>query len=479
MNRPIRRVALVCFVLFTVLMLNVTYNVVVRQSSLNADARNRRVRDAEFAQDRGPILAGQVQIARTEPSDGQFAFQRVYDQPYLYAPITGYYSYDHGSTALEAKYSSKLAGTDDSQFVRRVLDVATGEKPKGASVETTIVPAAQEAAFAGLDGKKGAVVASDPKTGAILAMVTTPSFDPNTIGSHDLSASNKAYARLADDPARPLSNRATREIYPPGSVFKLVTASAALENGRPVDQPVDSPAQLTLPGTQAQLGNDAPCGGSQVTMEQALAVSCNTAFANLALEVGPDKMRDQSEKFGFGTQPLTDLNAVASRYPDEMNDAQLAMTGIGQYDVAATPLQINMVTSAIANHGQLYRPYVVETVRASNLSPIETHRPDLMGKPLSGENADALASMMETVVDEGTGTNAQISGVDVGGKTSTAQSDPSRPPYALFTSFARNDDGEPVVAVTVFVEDAGVDRSQVSGGGLAAPIARDVMESLL
>lgn len=479
MNRPIRRVAVVCMVMFTMLLLNATYNIVVRQSGLNADSRNRRVRDAEFAQDRGPILAGQEQIARSEPSDGTFGYQRLYDQPYLYAPITGYYSYDHGNTSLEANYSSKLAGTDDSQFVRRTLDLATGEQPKGASVETTIIPAAQQAAYNGLEGKKGAVVAMDPQTGAILAMVSTPSFDPNAIASHDLQEANESWSQLAEDPNNPLTNRATREIYPPGSVFKLVTAAAALENGHPADAPIDSPEQLRLPGTQTDLGNDTYCGGNQVSMEQALKVSCNTAFANLALEVGEDEMRAKAEEFGFGTQPLADLNAVASRYPTEMNDAQLAMTGIGQYEVAATPLQMTLVASAIANRGQLYRPYVVGTVRASNLSPIETHRPDLMSRPLSGENADALAGMMETVVTEGTGTNAQISGATVGGKTSTAQSAPDRPPYAWFTSFAKDDEGTPKIAVTVFVEDAGVSRSEVSGGGLAAPIARDVMESVL
>lgn len=479
MNRPIRRVAMVTMVLFTVLLLNLSYNVVVRQSTLNADPRNRRVRDAEFAQDRGPILAGQEQVARTVPSDGDFAFQRTYDQPYLYAPVTGYYSYDHGSTALESSYSSKLAGTDDSQFVRRVLDIATGEKPTGASVETTINPAAQQAAYRGLEGKKGAVVASDPTTGAILAMVTTPSYDPNVIAQHDLAAANKAYQQLADDPGNPLTNRATREIYPPGSVFKLVTAAAALENGRPVDQLIDSPAELTLPGTRTQLGNETNCGGTQITMEQALKVSCNTAFANLALELGEDKMREQAEAFGFESRPLPDLNAVASRYPTDMNDAQLAMTGIGQFDVAATPLQMNMVTSAIANEGRLYRPYIVDTVRASNLRPIQTTRPDLMGRPVSEQTATEVADMMRAVVESGTGTTAQISGVDVGGKTGTAQSAPDRPPYAWFTAFARDDQGTPKVAVTVFVEDADVARSEIAGGALAAPIARDVMESVL
>lgn len=479
MNRPIRRVAVVCMVMFAALLLNTTYNIVVRQPGLNADPLNRRVRDAEFAQDRGPILAGQEQIARTEPSTGDFAFQRVYDQPYMYAPVTGFYSYDHGSTSLESSYSAKLAGTDDSQFVRRVLDIATGEKPTGASVETTLDPAAQRAAYNGLEGKKGAVVAVDPQTGAILAMVSTPSFDPNAMATHDLQASSDAWRRLADDPNNPLTNRGTREIYPPGSVFKLVTAAAALENGRKVDQLIDSPNTLRLPNTQIDLGNETACGGAQVTMEQALAVSCNTAFANLALEIGEEKMRQQAEAFGFGSRPLPELNAVASRYPTDMDQAQLAMSGIGQYDVATTPLQMTMVTSAIANHGQLYDPYIVSTVRANNLSPIETHRPQLRGRPVSAQNADSLASMMETVVESGTGTNAQIAGAAVGGKTGTAQSAPDRPPYAWFTSFARDSEGTPKVAVTVFVEDANIQRSEIAGGRLAAPIARDVMESVL
>lgn len=479
MNRPIRHVAVACMVMFTLLLLNTTYNIVVRQSELNADPRNRRVRDAEFAQDRGAILAGQEQIARSEPSSGDFAFQRVYDQPYLYAPVTGYYSYDHASTALEASYSSKLAGTDDSQFVRRILDVATGEKPKGASVQTTINPAAQQAAYDGLDGRKGAVVASDPRTGAILAMVSTPGFDPNEVASHDLQEANEAWAQLADDPDHPMTNRATREIYPPGSVFKLVTAAAALENGRPVDQLIDSPTTLTLPNTTTELGNDSNCGGEQIDLEQALAVSCNTAFANLGLEMGPDALRNQAEEFGFGSRTLPELNAVASSFPAEMDEAQLAMSSIGQFEVAATPLQINMVTSAIANDGQLYNPYLVDTVRAANLSPIETNRPELRNRPLSAENANALADMMVTTVESGTGTNAQISGTDVGGKTGTAQSAPDRPPYAWFTSFARGDDGQPAVAVTVFVEDADMERSEIGGNAVAAPIARDVMESVL
>ena len=479
MNRPIRRVAIVTLIMFGLLLGNQTYTIVFRQDALNNEPTNRRTRDEEFAQDRGPIMVGQTQIAQTVPSDDQFRFQRVYPEGPMYAPITGFYSYDQGRAGLESSMNRELSGTADSQFVRRFLDSLTGEVPTGASVETTINARAQEAAYEGLGDQKGAVVALDPRTGAVLALATSPSYDPNLIADHDLSAAREAYVELIEDPDAPMANRAAREIYPPGSVFKLVTAAAALENGMTTETLVDSPAQLRLPQTTIDLGNQVPCGGSRITIEQALKVSCNTAFANIALTLGADTMREQAEKFGFGSRPLPALNAVASRYPDDPNPPQTALTGIGQYDVATTPLQMAMVTAAIANGGQLYDPHIVARVRASNLSVIEATTPQLRSTPMSRPNADALAKMMVTVVESGTGTNARISGHTVGGKTGTAQSAPDRPPYAWFTSYALDDSGQPVVAVAAFVESADVERSEIGGNRLAAPIAREVMEAVL
>ncbi|OYO25088.1 cell division protein FtsI [Enemella dayhoffiae] len=479
MNRPIRRVAIVAMLMFGLLLANGTFTMVVRQDSLNANAQNRRTRDEEFAQDRGPIMAGQTQIAQTAPSKDQFQFQRSYPEAKLYAPITGYYSYDHARSGLEASMNRELAGTADSQLIRRVLDTVTGQKPTGASVETTINPKAQRAAAEALGNRKGAVVAMDPRTGAVLAMVTSPSYDPNLIASHDIRAANRAYQDLASDTDRPMANRAAREIYPPGSIFKLVTAAAALENGRRPEGQVASPERLRLPQTSYDLTNDSDCGGANVTIDQALKVSCNTAFANLGLELGADKLRAQAEKFGFGSRPLTELNAVASRYPDNPNLPETALTAIGQHDVAATPLQMTMVTSAIANNGDLYEPYLVSTVRGSNLTPIETRKPRLKGRTMSADNAKLLAEMMQHVVTDGTGQNAQIRGVKVGGKTGTAQSDPKRPPYAWFTSYALDSSGQPAVAVTAFVEDANIQRSDIAGGRVAAPIAKSVMEAVL
>jgi penicillin-binding protein A len=478
MNKPIRRVAFVAMIMFALLLANSTYMIIFRQPTLDTQPQNRRVRDAEFAQNRGAILAGgRTEIAKTVSAKDRFKYQRVYPDDELYAAITGFYSYDRGSSALESTYNAQLSGTDDALFVRRLIDLATNKTPKGASVQTTIVPEIQEAAATALGNQKGAVVALDPKTGAVLAMVTSPSFDPNDIASHDIEAAGKAYDRLASNPQHPMSNRAAREIYPPGSTFKLVTAAAALADGKTPDSLVEAPDRLKLPGTRVSLPNSSDCGGAKITMTQALKVSCNTAFANLGLEVGEDKLRDQAQLFGFDRRHLADLKGVASQFPDKLDDAQLALSAIGQYDVAASPLQMAMVSAAIANDGVLMDPYIVSTVRAQDLQPIQTHKPDALSTAMTPENAKELQQMMSVVVSEGTGRNAQIPGVEVGGKTGTAQSDPKRKPFAWFTSFAPLDD--PKIAVAVIVEDADIPRNDIAGGLVAAPIARATMQAAL
>ena len=465
-------------VMFALLLANGTYMMIFRQSSLAAQPQNRRVRDAEFAQNRGAILAaGKTEIAKTVPAKDRFKYQRVYPEGKLYAPITGFYSYDRASSALESTYNAQLSGTDDALFVRRLIDMATNRTPEGASVQTTIVPKIQKAATDALGNQKGAVVALDPKTGAVLALVTSPTYDPNDIASHDIEAAGKAYDRLASDSQHPLSNRAAREIYPPGSTFKLVTAAAALEDGKTPDSTVKSPDRLKLPNTRVFLPNSSNCGGTEITITQALKVSCNTAFANLGLEVGEDKLREQAQAFGFDQRHLDDLGGVASQFPDKLNKAQLALSSIGQYDVAASPLQMAMVSAAIANDGVLMDPYIVSNVRSHDLKPIETHEAQVLSKAMTPENAKELQQLMAAVVSEGTGHNAQIPGVEVAGKTGTAQSDPKRKPFAWFTSFAPVDD--PKVAVAVIVEDADIPRNDIAGGRVAAPIAKAVMEAAL
>ena len=473
MNASIRRTAIVASVLFLALLVNVSVVQLWRQSSLSADDRNRRVLDAEFAQNRGAILAGDTQIATTTPIKDRFQYQRSYPQGSLYATVTGWYAYDFGRSGLESKYSTELAGTASSQTLDRLVDMFTGATPVGATIQTTINPKLQQVAAQQLAGKKGAVVALDPKTGAILAMVSTPTYDPNTLATHDLTAARAAWTALNADPTKPLSDRGTREIYPPGSTFKLVTAATALENGMAADTLINTPSQLTLPNSTSVLGNEgSACGNTQQTMDRALQLSCNTAFANLGAQLGAAKIQAQAEKFGFNTTPMTDVNAAKSQFPTKLDAAQTMLSSIGQYDVAASPLQMAMVVSAICNDGVLKTPYLVSEIRSADLKVLYRHGPDDK-QALSSGSAQALQQMMVNVVQKGTGTAAQVSGVVVGGKTGTAQTDLTKNPYAWFVSFAKNPD----IAIAVFIEDANVARTDIAGGALAGPIAKALIQA--
>ena len=473
MNASIRRTAIVASVLFLALLVNVSVVQMWRQGSLSADNRNRRVLDAEFAQNQGAILAGDTQIATTTPIKDRFQYQRSYPQGSLYATVTGWYAYDFGRSGLESKYSTELAGTASSQTLARLVDLFTGATPVGATIQTTINPKLQQVAAQQLAGKKGAVVALDPKTGAILAMVSTPTYDPNTLATHDLTAARAAWTALNADPTKPLSDRGTREIYPPGSTFKLVTAAAALENGMAADTLLNTPSQLTLPNSTSVLGNEgSACGNTQQTMDRALQLSCNTAFANLGAQLGAAKIQAQAEKFGFNTTPMTNINAAKSQFPTKLDAAQTMLSSIGQYDVAASPLQMAMVAAAICNDGVLKTPYLVSEIRSADLKVLYRHGPDDK-QAMSSSSAQVLQQMMVNVVQKGTGTAAQVSGVVVGGKTGTAQTDLTKNPYAWFVSFAKNPD----IAIAVFIEDANVARTDIAGGALAGPIAKALIQA--
>ena len=486
MNKPIRTMSIFCLLLFAALLLNSTYLQYVEAGDLNSRSDNKRVRDAEFSHKRGAIVAGGTSVAESRPVDDQYKYQRVYKQPRKYAPLTGYYSYIYGRSAVESSQNGILSGSDPRLFVNRVVDMLGNSQPKGGSVSLTIDPRAQTAAYDGLRAlgrnAEGSVIALDPTTGKVLAMVSNPTYDPNRLASHRFSSVQQAWDELNGTRNRPLLNRGIQEVYPPGSTFKLVTAAAALASGQYTpDTEVKGGASLDLPLTTTDLVNDngSTCGGDPITLTHALEVSCNVSFGDIGLRLGADALREQAEKFGFDQTYLNDLNGqVRSRFPTDPDEPQTALSAIGQFDVAATPLQMAMVAAGIANNGTVMRPYVVDEVQAPDLSRLDKTRPEAFrSNAVSSSVARDLTQMMIEVVDRGTGATAQIPGIKVAGKTGTAQSSPERPPYAWFVSFAPADD--PQVAVAVLVEDAGVARNAISGSGLAAPIAKRVMEAVI
>ncbi|MEU4605086.1 penicillin-binding transpeptidase domain-containing protein [Kribbella sp. NPDC023972] len=481
MNSAIRRLALAAIILMLALMANSTYLQAFRAGELNARNDNRRVRDSQFSVDRGPILIGSTPIAQSKPSNDRFQFQRTYASGPVYAPVTGYYSYLYGRAGIELTQNSELNGSDPSMAFRRVIDVITNRRQQGASVTLTLNAAAQQAAYAGLAGKTGAVVALEPKTGRVLALVSRPSYDPNKLASHDLDDVGAAWKQLNEASSKPMSNRAIKELYPPGSTFKLVTAAAALSSGKYTPETkVHSPAELPLPQTTVPLVNEngQNCGGSNdATLTIALRYSCNTAFGSIGLALKADALAEQAAKFGFGERQLPELGAVASQFPGDPNEPQTAQSAIGQFDVRATPLQMAMVAAGIANKGSVMKPYLVQNVKTADLKTVSETKPEELHQAVTPEVAAQLTQMMVDVVANGTGRPGRIDGVQVAGKTGTAQTSPDRPPFAWFTAFAPAND--PKIAVAVMIEDANIPRNDIAGGTLAAPIAKRVMEAVL
>ena len=481
MNNPVRRLSLLVGILFASLLVSTTLIQYVFAADLNARPDNRRTLLSTYARDRGDILVGQTPIATSEPSKDEYKYQRLYGQGKLYAHVTGSYSFYGAAGGLEQAENALLSGSSDKLFYRRVSDLFTGRRPQGANLETTLDPAVQQAAAKDLAGVKGAAVALDPKTGAILAMYSSPTFDPNALSGHDLTVLEKNYKALNADKNQPLVNRTIGgDLYPPGSVFKVVTAAAALSSGEYTpESELPGGASLDLPQTSVNLPNhdNLPCSPSgTVTMTEAMVVSCNPAFGQLGMDLGAEAIQQQAAKFGFGDSISVPMPVTPSSVPAEMNLPQLAQASIGQYDVRATPLQMAMVAAAVGNGGKVMSPYLVQSVIGSDLSVIETAQPRELSAAVTPEVAGQLRDMMIEVVKRGTGTRAQIPGVEVAGKTGTAEHG-SRRAHAWFISFAPAED--PQIAVAVIVEDGAPAGSEASGGAVAAPIAKRMMEARL
>jgi peptidoglycan glycosyltransferase len=480
MNRPIRVMAIACLVLFVALMANINYIQYIDADDLNTMVANNRVRHDEFSRERGPIIVGDKQIALSRPVDDEFEYLRTYRRTNLYANLTGFYSYDHASTDLENSQNSILSGSDPRLFVNRVIDLLSSEQSKGGSVTLTIDPDAQRAAYEGLSGTSdnGAAVALDPDTGAVLAMVSLPGWDPNPLASHDFAKADDAYQNLIREPSNPLLDRSREQIYAPGSTFKLVTAAAALKAGYPpeTDQ-FETNTPLSF-GSTYQLTNEFTCGGD--TLTAALADSCNVAFGRVALKLGEDKLREQAEAFGFGdTSYLDGLTVAPSQFTlpgsPKLDEAQLAQSGIGQYNVAATPLQMAMVAAGIANDGTVMNPYIVDTVRSPELEILERTQPDDYSEAMSPEDAAQLEEMMRAVVTDGTASGVGLPEGSAA-KTGTAQRGSDQNPYAWFVTTSPDDE----VSIAVIVEDPeGIAQDDIAGSTVAGPIALDIMNAVL
>ena len=480
MIRQINRVTAAIVVLLLALIINLSYIQVFKAGDLRNQTGNQRVTLTEYSRERGPILLGSQAIAESTPTSDDLKYLREYGDGSTYASITGFYSLVYGATGIEAEANDVLAGNDSRFFVDRLQQLVANREPKGGAIRLTIDPAAQEAAMKELNGRTGAVVAIDPTTVAILALASSPSFDPNLLSSHDDQEIQNTYEDLNADPKQPMLNRPLAMTLPPGSTFQLVTAAAALESGKYLaDSQLPGPTQINLPGTDVQLGNwnGKSCGAGDVTtLQSALEISCNTAFAWLGMELGADAIGEQAKKFGFESEFDVPMTAAISRFPTDLNKPQTAMSAIGQFDVRATALQMALVAAGIANDGVVMKPYMVSQVLGPDLTVLQNTNPSAFGRAMSVENAKILRDMMVGVVKQGTASNARISGISVGGKTGTAENTPGEPAHAWFVGLAPSEQSK--VAVAVVLQNGG-GASEVSGNALAAPIAAAVMRAVL
>ena len=490
MNRSVRRIGLALAVAFAALVAQLSYVQVFSAAKYAKNPANRRLLVKEFSIQRGAIVAGSVVIAESKATSDNLKYLRTYPtaKPGLWAHISGYYSIVFGRAGLEQSYNDFLIGAGPENAFENDLDNFLGRDRKGDTLQLTIDPKLQELAAEKLGKQRGAVAAIDPDTGEILALYANPTYDPNPLSSHDTSAVRKAWDSLANSPLKPLLSRATQERYPPGSTFKVVVAAAALENGITPASRWPNPSKLDLPNTNRTLGNfsgGACRGGNPITMAQGLRVSCNTTFAQIGMQLGAQKLGDMAAAFGFGHPPVGfDLPAVSSclqadphggcRSDITLDKPQTAFSSIGQFEVRVTPLQMAMVAAAAGNGGFLVQPHVVREIQDVTGKTIKRIRLDKKGPIFSAATADTLRSMLIDVVKNGTGKPAAVKGIEMGGKTGTAQTGiPGQNPHVWFIAFA------PHIAIAVVVENGGDLGGDATGGKVAGPIAKALIQARL
>lgn len=483
MTKELRRLSILMLIMFLALFGSTSWIQVINAEELAQNPRNTRALYDSYEVQRGTIIASGAAIASSVASNDVYSWQRVYTDADMWAPVTGYINPVLGSaTNIEQTMNSYLSGTAGSQFLSRIERIFTGQPPRGSNVALTLDANVQRAAYEALGDLEGGVLAIEPSTGRVLAMVTSPSFDTNLLAAHNAAEVNTTYDALVADPGQPLSNRSIAgDLNPPGSTFKLVVASAALASGDYTPQSTfPNPASYTLPQSSNVVLNASggTCGpGATVTLADALRLSCNIPFAELAVELGDTAIREEAEKYGFNRSFEMPLVSTPSSYPRALDAPQTALTGFGQGQVTATPLQMAMVSAGIANGGVVMSPRMVDRVIGPDLSVQQTYDDVEYGRALDQDIADELVAMMVSNVSDGAASGARIDGVDVAGKTGTAENGTGQPYSLWFTGFAPADD--PQVAVAVVVEGGGGQGQSGSGNTIAAPIAKKVMEAVL
>ena len=479
MNAQIRKIFVVVLIMFAMLGLAVTNTQFISAPSLNADPRNVRTNLHAAAIDRGPIIVEKTAIASSELEDDNH-YTRVYDQGPLYVAATGYFSsVGYGSTGIEAAEENVLDGQSQTLLGQRLRNLLTGEQRQGGGVELTLRASMQEAAAAALGDRKGAVVALDAKTGAILALYSSPSFDPNALASRDAGEVQDAYATLDADPKNPMLNRTISERYAPGSTFKVLTAIALIENGiADPDTRMNSPVSTTLPGTNTEVSNieSSTCGDGNPTLTEAFARSCNTTFVIASEKLTTQQLTDVTNRFGFGREQAIPLTVIPSVFPSDADSAQLAMSAIGQYTVQATPMQMAQVAQTIANGGQMMTPYLIKQIVDADNQTIRKTKATEAGRPISADTASKVTGMMKAVVSQpyGSGTPMALPNVSVAAKTGTAETGDGDRANAWAIGFAPADN--PQIAFAVIVEGDETNPTP-HGGDVAGPVAKAVLEA--
>lgn len=478
MNGPIRRIAIGVFVCLASLLAGVTWYQVVRADDLRADPRNPRPALSERGKERGLIVTpdGTVVARSVEDPEDARSFVREYPEGEAFAHLVGYSSFILGNSALEDVYSSDLRSRRDltiSDLVAALL----GRDLRPSSVEITADAELQRAALSALGENRGAIVALDPRTGAVLTSVSSPSFDPERLLNDDAAEQGQQLLEAEGEPTR---DRATQELYAPGSTFKTVVAAAALDTGTATPGTTfDDPQTLQLPGSEATISNASgrACNdGQTATLLQAYVSSCNTIFADLSIQLGAVDIGITAEAMGFNQEVDYEWPIPEARWDTAAlaeDPAALGQSGIGERDVRVTPLHMAMVAAAVANDGVSVTPFAVQRIFDADGVTVEEHEVTELGRAMTSETAQTLTQMMERVVTEGTGRQAAVPGVRVAGKTGTAtgSGEFSNP---WFIGFAPVDN--PTIAIAVFIEGTATSGESASGGSLAAPIASQLIE---